>query len=77
MKKQKTITHQVDAVVRWVWSLYCFFFDHKWVIQGGRQCPKVEYDCSQNVYRCAHCGDWDYGEEGGPTWHECTFHCSI
>lgn len=86
MKTKKPITHQVDAVVRWVWSLYCFHFNHKWVSIGGRACPKSAMGmmiineqpeaCSQTVYRCRHCKEWDHGYPGGPAWEEC-HDCSI
>jgi len=80
MKKQKVITHQVDAVVRWFWSVYCSTFDHKWISCGGRTCPKGREvhrgECTQIVFRCPRCGDWDYGDKNGPAWQQCTFHCS-
>ncbi len=86
MKKHKTITHRVDAVVRWIWSLYCYLFDHKWVSIGGRACPKCDIGmkiideqpvaCSQTVYQCQRCKEWDYGYQDGPAWQEC-HNCSI
>jgi len=80
MKDKKTITHQVDAVVRWFWSIYCFHFGHKWAEQGGRSCPKSRDihrgECTQIVFRCSRCKEWDYGDEGGPAWKEC-HNCSI
>lgn len=44
---------------------------HDWQVHGGRPCPRGDATCSQIVYRCARCGDWDYGEVGGPTHAEC------
>jgi hypothetical protein len=44
---------------------------HDWQVHGGRPCPHGVAICSQIVYRCARCGDWDYGEVGGPTDAEC------
>lgn len=48
---------------------------HDWQSQGGRRCPRATDDseppCSQTVYQCARCGDWDYGQEGGPAHREC------
>lgn len=46
--------------------------EHVWVTGGGRACPYGETHCSQTVYRCARCGDYDYGEPGGPAWEECS-----
>lgn len=50
----------------------CATMGHDWVTDGGRHCPRAE-DCggSQTVYRCAACGEMDYGEPGGPGYHEC------
>ena len=44
---------------------------HKWQEEGGRECPNGEQDCSQTVYRCARCGQYDYGEPGGPGHADC------
>lgn len=43
---------------------------HEWRTDGGRACP---HDCgdSQPVYRCARCGEYDYGDPGGPAYREC------
>jgi len=50
--------------------------EHDWVSEGGRTCPKYESaGCSQTVYRCARCGDYDYGDKGGPAHHECFSEC--
>lgn len=42
---------------------------HDWQSQGGRHCDRC--GLSQPVYQCARCGEWDYGEKGGPAWTEC------
>lgn len=49
---------------------------HRWESEGGRACPK-DYTsrCSQSVYRCATCGQYDYGEPGGPGHSDCQHHC--
>ena len=63
------------------WHWYCSNFDHKWVSVGGRACPKSDIGvmiidgqpeiCSQSVYRCSNCKEWDYGYSGSPAWEEC------
>ena len=50
---------------------------HAWQTEGGRLCA---YDCgaSQPVYRCSRCGQYDYGDAGGPARAECaarSFNC--
>jgi hypothetical protein len=59
--------------------------NHVWRTEGGRACPfheaaaekNLDSPCghagyaSQAVYRCQACGEWDYGEEGGPGWEDC------
>lgn len=53
----------------------CRAFGHEWITAGGRICPHRPVDdpgrCSQTVYRCARCPDWDYGEPGGPAYRDC------
>ena len=49
---------------------------HDWESEGGRTCPKYEdADCSQTVYVCTRCGEYDYGNKGGPSHHECFVKC--
>lgn len=43
---------------------------HDWQPEGGRPCERC--DESQTVYRCARCGQYDYGEPGGPAHAECS-----
>lgn len=52
-------------------NLLCAVLEHKWVFRGARGCPAGASDCSQSVYQCDYCGEWDYGEPGGPGYHEC------
>jgi hypothetical protein len=54
----------------------CTTVGHDWVSEGGRRCPHATDDddgCggSQAVYRCARCGEYDYGERGGPGHADC------
>lgn len=45
---------------------------HDWKSEGGRPCPRdPDANCSQTVYRCTRCPEWDYGEAGGPAHREC------
>jgi hypothetical protein len=32
---------------------------------------------SRPVYQCATCGEWDYGERGGPAHADCVRHCHL
>jgi len=55
---------------------FCRFFGHRWAFLGGRSCPKRHRDdCSQPVYQCARCGEYDYGYPGGPGWQYCQSFC--
>lgn len=50
--------------------------EHAWESEGGRHCPKDLTDgCSQTVYRCARCGEYDYGDKGGPGHRDCVETC--
>ena len=50
---------------------------HDWESEGGRTCPKYENSgCSQTVYVCTRCGEYDYGDKGGPSHHECFAKCN-
>lgn len=54
----------------------CASGGHLWEPEGGRGCPHETDDSdgcggSQAVYRCARCGEWDYGEPGGPGHADC------
>ena len=51
---------------------------HEWVSDAGRSCPN-DPDCggSQAVYHCTRCGDYDYGEPGGPGHTDCLKFCRV
>lgn len=53
----------------------CEVLGHKWITNGGRQCPfasdDIEPNCSQSVYVCSSCGLEDYGDPGGPGHRDC------
>jgi len=42
---------------------------HRWEFTGARACS--DCDGEQSVYQCSRCGQFDYGERGGPAWDEC------
>ena len=49
---------------------------HQFEADGGRACPKSATDrCSQAVYVCSVCGEYDYGDRGGPAWIDCFERC--
>lgn len=55
---------------------------HDWQSDGGRRCTGWEHSVercigTQTVYRCARCGEWDYGYKGGPGHAECVKHCLL
>ena len=59
---------------------------HRWISIGGRACPYDRKDedgdnpCanrSQVVFKCTHCGDYDYGNAGGPGHTDCVKHCGL
>jgi hypothetical protein len=57
-------------------TMTCDNSGHDWVSEGGRSCPKgLSDDCSQAAYRCRRCGDYDYGDDGGPGARDCEAHC--
>lgn len=47
---------------------------HDWMTEGGRACTRDECTASQAVYRCARCGEYDYGYPGGPGHADCSGH---
>lgn len=52
--------------------LLCSLLGHAWQSAGGRLCPRNgNLECSQTVYHCPRCDQWDYGEPGGPAHREC------
>ena len=51
---------------------------HNWVEVGAVRCPKLpsptdppDYPCGQPKYQCSVCGEYDYGEKGGPGHEAC------
>jgi len=45
---------------------------HDWRVAGGRPCPRsMDVWCSQPAFECRRCGEYDYGEKGGPGAEEC------
>lgn len=53
----------------------CTSIGHNWVSFGGRECPKGAFRCSQAAYKCERCGEYDYGDDGGPAYQECFVMC--
>lgn len=56
----------------------CKVGKHQWSSngEGGRGCPHdLTGLCGQAVYRCTACGQYDYGERGGPGHADCESHC--
>jgi len=50
---------------------------HDWGTDGGRPCPhglSEGRQCSQAVYLCKRCGEYDYGDKGGPAYEDCFVH---
>ena len=37
---------------------------HTWVSTGGRMCSVHGDGCSEAVFRCLRCGEWDYEYRG-------------
>lgn len=45
---------------------------HEWRSDGGRACPRnADANASQTAYRCRRCGEYDYGDPGGPGHRDC------
>ena len=53
----------------------CTASGHAWEMDGGRSCPKELCGCSQPVFRCERCGEYDYGDKGGPGARFCATEC--
>ena len=50
--------------------------DHDWQQEGNRGCPTGSQNCGQPVFRCARCGEYDYGDTAdGPGMIECRAAC--
>ena len=72
--QEKTLRQLVTEAQALAGSHPCVIFGHVWEFQGGRACDYCE-NGSQSVFQCARCGDWDYGEPGGPGYEECKKEC--
>ncbi len=56
----------------------CDAGNHQWISIGGRSCPNERTShCGQTVYQCSVCGQYDYGEPGGPGDKDCTLTCKF
>lgn len=54
----------------------CDAHGHDWVAEGGRSCPMGAEGCSQTVYVCRSCGQYDYGDgDGSPGKQDCQAVC--
>jgi len=76
------MTTTLDALIREasteLGSTACQTGRHQWSTEGegGRGCPHDLTDhCGQGVYRCTVCGQYDYGERGGPGDADCERCC--
>ena len=59
-------------------SAACDAGNHQWISEGGRSCPKeLTSHCSQTVYHCKVCGQYDHGEKGGPGDTDCSWSCKF
>lgn len=75
MTADKPLAHLVAEAVALAGGNTCLG-GHDWATDGGRRCPHGSEECSQAVYVCRRCGDYDYGEKGGPGWEDCRDGCS-
>lgn len=54
----------------------CCVAGHQWVPVGGRECFNSSHvDCSQPVFQCKICNEYDYGENDGPGNKFCIKEC--
>ncbi len=54
----------------------CSVHGHDWVGEGGRRCPMGAEQCSQTVYVCRSCGQYDYGDrDDSPGKADCVAVC--
>ena len=44
---------------------------HDWHSNAARRCPHGAESCSQAAYQCRRCGEFDYGDRGGPGYEDC------
>lgn len=70
-KRMKPIQHLIAEATALGGGNLCVL-GHRWEAQGGRYCPLgQDANCSQTVYVCSICGEYDYGEVGGPGEADC------
>lgn len=70
------LKHLVARAARLAGNDLCAADGCDWVEGGGRPCPwDPDMCCSQPVYQCSRCGDYDYGEPGGPGFESCLSSC--
>lgn len=70
-----TLRHLISEAVALAGGNTCAS-GHDWGTDGGRSCPHGAIQCSQTVYKCVRCGEYDYGEAGGPGHDDCLRGCS-
>lgn len=59
------------VIAKWAIKFLCEEEGHQWIEKGGRECPYSLCDCSQPVFQCGRCDEFDYGEVGGPGYESC------
>lgn len=71
-----TLQHLIQQASTELGSTDCEDGRHQWVSNGGRACPhNLTDNCSQAAYECSVCGEFDYGEDGGPGEADCEKYC--
>lgn len=65
-----TLQHMIAEAVALAGGNLCAS-GHDWIAEGGRQCPRGNTLASQTVYVCNRCGEYDYGQPGGPGHDDC------
>lgn len=73
------MTFELEALIREasrnVTRHGCPVHGHDWIDEGGRRCPMGAEGCSQTVYVCRSCGQYDYGGPAGPGEADCKAAC--
>jgi hypothetical protein len=72
---QETLQHLIAEAQALAGDHPCSVLGHAWRTCGGRRCPRGSEACSQAAYECAKCGEFDYGEPGGPGFEDCKEPC--
>lgn len=65
----------IQSASREVTRNACHEGEHDWTSEGGRCCPMGAEGCSQTVYVCRSCGQYDYGGKDGPAETDCKAAC--